>query len=138
MKTYSDGIVTVLILEKGEPILENLKRAAVDLSIQGAFLTGIGAVQDVSVGFFDKESKTYKENRFEGPVELLALNGNIAWEGENPVVHLHALMGYEDGSVVGGHLLEATVAVTLEIFVHKFGKRLDRARVEDLGLSLIA
>lgn len=33
------------------------------------------------------------------------------------VVHLHAVLGLPDGGVIGGHLFEAKVFTTLELFV---------------------
>lgn len=137
MKIHSDGIVTALILEKGEPIHESLKQAARDLKLPGAFVTGLGAIKDVAIGFFQIESKSYKEINLEGTVELLSLNGSISWEGDEPVIHLHVVLGLEDGSVMGGHLLRANIGVTGEVFIHKTGKRLERAKVEEFGLSLI-
>jgi predicted DNA-binding protein with PD1-like motif len=137
MKIHSDGVVTALILEKGEPIHERLKELARDLDIPAAFITGIGLVKDVVIAFFDIASKSYKEKSLEGAVELLGLNGDISWDGDEPVIHLHAVLGLEDGSVVGGHLLQARIGVTGEIFIHKIGTRLERERVEEFGLSLI-
>lgn len=137
MKIHSDGIVTALILEKGEPVHESIIQVSKDLKIPGAFVTGIGALQDVSIGYFQLKSKSYKEIILEGLVELLALNGSISWKGDKPFVHLHAVLGLEDGSVRGGHLVSAIIGVTGEIFIHKTGKRLERASVEEFGLSLI-
>jgi predicted DNA-binding protein with PD1-like motif len=137
MRIHSDGIVTALILEKGECIHEGLKQVAKAPGFPGAFVTGIGVVKDVVIGFFNIPSKSYKEIELEGPVELLALNGNISWEGEEAIIHLHAVIGREDGSVVGGHLLRASIGVTGEIFIHKIGKRLERERSEEFGLPLI-
>ena len=137
MKIHSDGTVTALILEKGEPIHESLKELARDLDIPGAFITGIGAVKDVVIAFFDMQSKGYKESKLEGVLELLGLNGDISWEGDEPVIHLHAVLGFEDGSVMGGHLLGANIGVTGEIFIHKTGERLERGMVEEFNLSLI-
>jgi predicted DNA-binding protein with PD1-like motif len=137
MKIHSDGIVTALILQKGEPIHDSLKELARDLDIPGAFITGIGAVNDVIIAFFDMESKGYKESKLQGVSELLGLNGDISWEGDEPVVHLHAVIGLDDGSVMGGHLIQARIAVTGEIFVHRIGTRLERQKVEEFGLSLI-
>ena len=137
MKIHSDGIVTALILEKGEAIHDGLMQVAKDQGIPGGFVTGIGVVKDVVIAFFDIASKAYKEKRLEGAVELLGLNGDISWEGEEPVIHLHAVIGLEDGSVVGGHLLQARIGVTGEIFIHKIGARLEREKVEEFGLSLI-
>ena len=37
-------------------------------------------------------------------------------DGE-PVVHLHGMLGASDGTVIGGHLFQAEVFPTLELFV---------------------
>jgi predicted DNA-binding protein with PD1-like motif len=137
MKTHSDGIMTALILEKDEPVHESLKQVARDLELPGAFVTGIGVLKDVSIGYFQIESKTYKEINLEGLVELLALNGSISWKGDEAFIQLHAVLGLEDGSVMGRHLLSANIGVTGEIFIHKTGKRLERVNVEEFGISLI-
>lgn len=137
MKLHSDGIVTALILEKGEPIHESLKKVAKELDIPGAFITGIGVITDVTIGFFDRTSKSYEKMKLEGAVELLSLNGDITWERGEPMIHLHAVLGMQDGSVLGGHLLNASIGVTGELFIHKIAKRLEREMVEEFGLSLV-
>ena len=137
MKIHSDGTITVLILEKGEPVHESLKQVARDLKLPGAFVTGLGVIKDVTIAFFHIELKNYKEMKLKGAVEMLSLNGSISWEGDEPVIHLHAVLGFEDGSVMGGHLLGANIGVTGEIFIHKTGERLERGMVEEFNLSLI-
>ena len=137
MKIHSDGTITALILEKGESIHESLKQVTRKLELPGAFITGIGAVKDVTIGYFDIKSNKYKEIALKGFFELLSLNGDISWEGDEPIIHLHAVLGLEDGSVKGGHLMRANIAVTGEIFIHKTGARLEREKAEEFGLSLI-
>ena len=137
MKIYSDDNVISMVLEKGEMLHEKLGNAAKEFDIPGAFITGIGTVTDVSIGFFQKENKSYKEIALKGEYELLALNGNISWEDQHPVIHLHATLGKEDGSLLGGHLIKAAIAVTGEVFIHKIEKRLKRRKIEEVGLSLI-
>jgi predicted DNA-binding protein with PD1-like motif len=137
MKTYSDDIVTALILDVEESIHDCIIRFAGEQSLPGAFITGIGVIKDVVLGFFNSDTKEYERMEVEGPVELLALNGNCTWKEKEPFVHLHAVIGREDGSVIGGHLLEAKIGVTGEIFVHKIDKRLERQRDERFDIFLI-
>ena len=137
MKIHSDGVVTALILEKGEHVHECIKKVARDMDIEGAFITGIGGVRDVTVAYPQLEQKRLLETRLEGFFEMLTLNGNIAWEDGNPVAHLHAILGKEDMSVAGGHLIQATIGTTGEIFIHKIGKRLERKKVEGGGPAQI-
>ncbi len=92
MKIHSDGIVSGLILEKGEPVHESLKQVTSDLELPGAFVNGIGVLEDVTIGYFQMESKSYKEKNLSGMVELLSLSGSISWNGEEPFIHLHAVL----------------------------------------------
>ena len=55
---------------------------------------------------------------------MLSLNGNIGWKDGNPLIQLHVTLGKEDMSVIGGHLIQATIGTIGEIFIHKIGKRL--------------
>ena len=137
MKIHSDGVVTALILEKGENVHECIKKAARDMDIEGAFITGIGGVRDVTVAYPQLEKNRLLETKLEGFFEMLTINGNIAWEDGNPEVHLHALLGKEDMSVAGGHLIQATIGTTGEIFIHNFGKRLERKKIKGGGPSQI-
>lgn len=54
--------------------------------------------------------------RHDGTIELLALGGHIGRDDRGrPGFHLHGAFGLPSGKVVGGHLLEARVLVTLEV-----------------------
>lgn len=60
-----------------------------------------------------------------GPFELLTLEGNVfplegtfgALQHGDLVLHLHATLGTAYGNVFGGHLFEATIFTTTEIFL---------------------
>lgn len=47
------------------------------------------------------------------------------------------VLGKEDGSTVGGHILEAHVWPTLEVIVEESPKHLRRTIDEETGLALI-
>jgi predicted DNA-binding protein with PD1-like motif len=53
----------------------------------------------------------------QGPFEILTLEGNIFPSSQAPVVHLHVTLGTSDGAVIGGHLVDAEVYTTVEIFL---------------------
>jgi predicted DNA-binding protein with PD1-like motif len=58
-------------------------------------------------------------------------------KGDERILHLHASVSGPDLAAFAGHVFEAAVAVTAEFHVRDFGRRLDRAPVEAIGLSLI-
>jgi predicted DNA-binding protein with PD1-like motif len=127
----------VLKFEPGEKVLEGLRRFALEQGVRGAWLSGIGAVRDAELGWFDPVAKAYATRAFPGPLELLSLAGNLGRAGEEPVVHAHAVGSGRDLAAVGGHLVEAVCAVTVELEVRETGTPLPRALDGRWGLNLL-
>ena len=128
----------ILVLERGEKLLETITAFAKENELKGAFLSGIGALEDVELGYYNLHNKEYQRKTFnEGDYELLAVNANVSLKNGEPYVHAHASIAGEDFRVYGGHLFEATVAVTAEIFCAPFGEMPVREHNEKIGLDLI-
>jgi predicted DNA-binding protein with PD1-like motif len=53
-------------------------------------------------------------------------------------VHLHAVVGLQDGSVRGGHFLSGSVQPTLEVTISETATHLRRKKRADLGIALIS
>ena len=66
-------------------------------------------------------SKT-NELRMMGPYEILSLEGNVFPMDNELIVHLHTLLGTENGSVCGGHVMQAKVLSTLELILVEIKK----------------
>ncbi len=107
----------VIRLEPGDEVFPSLQNA---LSIhgigQGFVIAGIGHFTQVRLGYFVGEGK-YKEEDFPEGGELLNLSGNVALKDGRPFLHLHAIIGRDDYSVFGGHLVSAVVNVTCEVLI---------------------
>jgi uncharacterized protein len=101
-------------------------------------VVAIGAFSKAKVGWFDIEAKTYRPIVVAEQCEVLSLIGDIA-EGDDgkASLHLHAVLGLQDGSVRGGHLMEGTVRPTLEVTITETAKHLRRKKRPDLGIALI-
>jgi len=124
----SDGGLVVR-LEDGEDFFERLQTLGITA---GVIIAGIGMLRDVKLAFWD--GRGYIEHHVEGPVELLSLQGNFSLKEGEPFAHCHVVLGHEDGSVVGGHLMKATVNETNEIVIHKLsGVKMER-KPEPTGL----
>jgi predicted DNA-binding protein with PD1-like motif len=89
------------------------------------------------VGFYDLERKEYDRIPVEEDTEVLSLLGNLSVTDEGPRVHAHVALGRRDGSGLGGHLFEATVGGTLEIFVREEPGELRRRDDPESGLPLL-
>lgn len=128
----------VLVLDAGEEAFAAITAFAVKEQISAASLTAIGAFERVKVGWFDLAKKAYKPIEVGSQCEGLSLLGDIAiGDDGKPSLHLHAVLGLEDGTTRGGHLLEGIVRPTLEVTVNETPARLRRRKRPDLGIALI-
>lgn len=138
-QTLSQGDATnrALIFETGDEVMALLVDFARRENLRAARFTAIGAFRDATLAYFDWEKKDYIDIPVREQVEVLVLTGDIAWRDDQPIAHVHAVLGRRDGSTVGGHLRRATVRPTLELMLTEAGA-LERRFDPDSGLALIA
>ena len=125
-------------IDRGEEILEELKKIALAEDIRLAHISALGAVGDFTVGVFHTAEKQYHANRFTGDWEIVSLVGNITRMDGEYYAHLHMSAGGADGSVVGGHLNRALVSATCEMFITILDGTVERRFDGDTGLNLFA
>jgi len=126
-----------VVLAKGDEVIARLLDFARQRQLSAAYFTGIGGWSDATLAYFDRAGMEYKHLPVPGQVEVLSLLGNITLADGQPKVHAHAVVGLPDGSTRGGHVLEAHVWPTLELFLVESGEPLHRARDPETGLDLI-
>jgi len=106
-----------LVLAAGDEVATALMEFASTHTIEAAHFTAIGALRRVKVAWYDLDRKAYKIISIVGQVEALTLLGDVGLANGKPAVHCHMTVGLEDGTVRGGHLVEATASPTLEIMI---------------------
>jgi predicted DNA-binding protein with PD1-like motif len=131
-KTY------LLVFDKGAEVLSGLLQFASKYRLVGGSLSGIGAVSDAEVAFFDRQKKEYRPILVAQQAEVLALTGNLALRDEQPFFHVHAVLGLPDGSTRGGHLVSAHVWPTLEVVLTTWATPARRKLDRETGLPLLA
>ncbi len=109
--------VYALIFSPGDELISGLTDFATRNHIIDAHLTGIGALSEATLAWFDDSKKLYRAIPVDQPVEVLSLLGDIATANDKPIVHAHLIVGREDGTTLGGHCFEARVRLTLEVFL---------------------
>lgn len=127
----------VLIFDSGDEVVEELVSWAAETQTWTASFTGIGAISEAEVGFFDPSSKEYIRLPVPEQVEVLSFNGNITLAEGRPRVHAHVVFSGRDGRAFGGHLFSASVKPTLEVFLTALPGELTRATDPESGLPLI-
>jgi uncharacterized protein len=128
----------VLILDQGEEAFQTITDFANKMQLTGASLMAIGAFRTAKVGWFDFVAKRYKPILVAEQCEVLSMIGDIA-QGDDgkSSLHAHAVLGMQDGTVRGGHLLEGIVRPTLEITIVETRANLRRKTKPELGIALI-
>jgi predicted DNA-binding protein with PD1-like motif len=129
--------VYAVVFCKGDEMLSGLTNFAKQYHVVDAHFTGIGAVSGATVGWLDLSQKNYHPIHVNEQVEVLAMTGDIATFNANPVVHAHLVLGRRDGSTVGGHMWEAHVNPTVEVFVTTHETKLEKVPDDASGMKLI-
>jgi predicted DNA-binding protein with PD1-like motif len=133
-----DGLRTfALVFDKGDDVRAGLLEFANTNRFADAQLTAIGAFSEVTLGFFDRRQKRYKEIPIQEQVEVLSLSGNIVQQEGKPVLHAHVVIGKADGTAHGGHFLGGRVWPTLEAILSELPVHLRRTPDKESGLALI-
>ncbi|MFC5862119.1 PPC domain-containing DNA-binding protein [Acidicapsa dinghuensis] len=128
----------VVILDTGDEILAALKSVAGVEHLAASSFKAIGALSAVELGWFNWTTKKYETAvNLQEQVELLSLIGDIALKDGEPQVHAHLVIGRQDGSAHGGHLLSATVRPTCEIVITESPKHLQKEIDPESGIALI-
>ena len=127
----------VIRLEIGDEIIGSLKKLVEKEEIRGGFFYGLGAINNVSLGYFDVEKKEYKEKSFEQDFELTSMVGDVAFSGDKIIVHAHVTLAGEDFKVVAGHLNKATVTATTEVVFNPIEGKLTKKTDPLTGLNLL-
>lgn len=126
-----------VVFDTGDEVATGLLAFAKENGLAGSHFTAIGALSDVTLGFFDWDKKDYQKIQINEQVEVLSLMGDIALNKGEPKVHAHVVVSKSDGTAHGGHLIEAHVRPTLEVILVESPEHLIRKTDEASGLALI-
>jgi uncharacterized protein len=132
------GRTVVLVFASGDEVMGTLARWCREQAIGAARFTAIGALSDVTLGWFDWQTKSYREIPIDEQVEVLTLAGDVALQDDEATVHAHVVVGRSDGTAHGGHLMRAHVRPTLELILDETPAHLRKRHDRQSGLALIA
>lgn len=126
-----------LVFDEGDEVMAELQAFAEAHDLTAARFDGIGAFRDVTLGYFDWDTKEYRKNRFDEQVEVVSLTGDVAENEGAPAVHAHLAVARADATALGGHLIEGHVRPTLELVLVESPAHLRKRHDEQTGLALI-
>lgn len=136
MVYLSDGDSYVIKLSLGERLSEALEHFFAETKIEGGWVEALGAVQEVTLGYYDLDKKEYQWCTFDGLREITGIMGNLAFnDAGKMMLHAHGTFGDRDYQVIGGHVKDLVAGATVEIFVHSSHQPWRRKIDEEVGLQ---
>lgn len=128
----------LLVFETGDEFPRDLIAFASANAIRAGHFTAIGAFTDFTIAYWNREVVEYEKNRMQEQVEVTALVGNIAVDAQGETkVHAHVTLGRRDFTTIAGHLMEAVVRPTLEVYLTEEPGEVVRRVDEETKLTLI-
>ncbi|MEM3072606.1 MAG: DNA-binding protein [Candidatus Bathyarchaeia archaeon] len=140
MKTYEGRLGGVFIskLDYGSDMLESIKSLAKEKGVKSGVFFAIGAVSRARFSYYDQSERRYVEVEVDEPLEVLSCMGNIAYLGDEMIVHGHVTFGRKNGEALGGHLVNGVQVFSGEVLMMKVeGFNLTRAYDQLTGLNQI-
>ena len=131
------GTTYVMRLDPGDEIVEKVLWLAAVEQIKLATVTGLGAVDNVTLGLYSPDTKQFKANMFHADFEIVSLTGTITTQRGRPYTHLHMAVGDLSGRCYGGHLNRAVVSATAELVIQTIPGEVDRQPDAKIGLNLM-
>lgn len=133
-----DGNNYLVRLEKGEKLIESLLGLVKQENISSCWLNAVGGALSAEIGFYHLDKKEYEYTSVNELMEITGLQGNLAWDGTEPMLHIHGTFSKPDLSVIGGHVKELVVGGTCEVLLSKWnGAKLSRTMNDAIGLKLL-
>jgi uncharacterized protein len=128
----------VLAFYPGDEVVAGLNDFARQHHIRCAHFTAIGALSRATLAWYDLPGKSYREIRVDEPVEVVSCIGDVALgQEDSPILHIHCVVADRTGKVTGGHLFEAPVSATLEVFLTEEPTPIRKVFDDRVGLKLI-
>lgn len=127
----------IVKLERGDDVIATLTEFCERHNVANATVSGIGAVEWVSCGYYELPTKEYHFTEYDELVEVVSMMGNVMLKDGKPFLHLHAVFTNTKNEAFGGHVKEMRVGVTLEVVIRPLDATLERHYDEEIGLFLI-
>lgn len=125
----------IVSIDNHEEIGGALMAFCEEKGIKAGSISGIGAISELTLRFFNPETKAYEDKTFCEQMEISNLTGNISTMDGKVYLHLHITVGRSDYSALAGHLLSATLNGAGEFVVEDYGEVVERAYNSELGLN---
>ncbi|MBE4948829.1 PPC domain-containing DNA-binding protein [Chryseobacterium culicis] len=128
--------IYIVSLDNHSNIVEGLTDFIQNQNIRAGEVTGIGAVSEAALRFFNPSTKKYADKTFKEQMEVTNISGNVSEIEGKPALHLHITLGRENYTALAGHLLEAKIQGAAEFIFYPLNTRVVKIKNEETGINL--
>ncbi|MBI4349287.1 MAG: DUF296 domain-containing protein [Elusimicrobia bacterium] len=134
-RRFPDGTL-LLKAEEHDDVVATMTAVVNERKIFAGGFTGVGACAEAEIAFWDPKTREYLKRVIGGPLEVLALTGNVARTDDGKAfLHAHIVLGDREMNCKGGHLFRLVAEPTCEIVLRPLEGAVDR-KLEACGLRL--
>lgn len=130
------GNTIVARFEIQEEVIACIHKIAEKENIMLATIQAIGASDHYTLGAYNTNTHVYEKETVLRPSEITSLMGNITRKDGQVYIHVHMNTVDENGKCYGGHLNEAFISATCEMFIQVIDGNVKRRFDEGIGLNL--
>lgn len=106
-------------------------------NIKSGEISGLGAINEATLRYFNPDTKKYSDKTFYGQKEIANLIGNISLKDNLPYLHLHITLSDENYNAIAGHLMNAKISGACELFIKTIPSiSVKRSFSESIGLNI--
>lgn len=125
----------VIVLDPSDEVMSTLSAFADREDITAASFT---AFTSATVAWFDRAAKDYVRTKVGEATEVLSPIGDVAVDEKgSPALHAHTVLGLQDATTPGGHLMDGHFSPTLEVVLVEVPFHLQRRHRPECGIALI-
>ncbi|OCA72225.1 hypothetical protein BBI01_08765 [Chryseobacterium artocarpi] len=128
--------IYMVSIKNNSSIVEALTDFVQSQNIQAGEVTGIGAVSEATLRFFNPDTKKYIDKTFKEQMEVTNISGNVSIIDDQPILHLHITLGREDYTALAGHLLDAKIRGAGEFILYPLHTKAVKTKNEEIGINL--
>lgn len=104
----------------GDELMSGMTEFAEKNHLKTSEVQGLGGISSAVVSAYDPEKGAFKRFNIDQKGELVSLQGEITEQKGKPVFHAHVVFVLVDGTVHGGHLVEAHINPIANLFVTEY------------------
>jgi predicted DNA-binding protein with PD1-like motif len=104
----------------GDELMSGMTEFAEKNNLKLSEVRGLGGIVSAVVSAYDPAKGAFKRFNIDQKGEMLSLQGEITVRDGKPVFHAHVVFVLVDGTVHGGHLVEAHIDPVANLLVNEY------------------